>query len=288
MGCGGVVLVGRTVADHAVDHDQGGRAGVGLEGFQGRTQRSQIVGIRDMQRVPAIRLEALDHILAEGQFGVAFDADGVVVVNPAQVIQLQVPGHRRRFTADAFHHVAVTAQGVDVVVEQHLAATVEAFSQPAPGHGHAHTVGAALTEGTGGGFHAGGHAVFRVAGGLGTHLPELLDIVQADRRQARALAVGVNFNHTGQMQQRIQQHRGMPHRQHKAVAVGPVGMFGVVTQEPAPQRIPHRRQAHGRTGVARVGLLHGVHRQGADRVDALGVDCGGGVSHETGLPQVAI
>ena len=288
MGRGGVVFVRRAVADHAVDHDQGRRAGIALEGRQRIAQGAQVVGVGHVHGVPAIGLEARDHVLAEGQLGVAFDADGVVVVEPAQVIQLQVPGQGRGFAADAFHHVAVAAQGVDVVVEQHLAVAVEALAQPASGHGHADAVGTALAEGAGGGFDASGHAVLGMARSLGAHLPELLDIVQADRRLPRASALGIDLDHAGQVQQRIQQHRRMPHRQHEAVTVGPIGMFRVVAQEAAPQRIAHRSQAHGRARMAGIGLLHGVHRQGAKGVDALRVDSGGGMGHETGLPRVAI
>ena len=65
-------------------------------------------------------------------------------------------------------------------------------------------------------------------------------------------------------------------------------MLRVITQEAAPQRVAHWRQAHRRAGVAGVGLLHGVHGQGANRVDALGVDSSGSVIHETVLPRVAI
>src|ERR1017187_687400 len=35
-----------------------------------------------------------------------------------------------------------------------------------------------------------------------------------------------------------------------------------------PEPIAHRRQAHRRAGMARVGLLHAVHRECADGVDA--------------------
>ena len=212
MGRCGVVLVGRAIADHAVHHDQGGCAGVGLEGLQRVAQCLQVIGIGDVQGVPTVGLEALDHIFTERQLGVALNADGVVVIQPAQIIELQMPGHRRRFAADAFHHVAVTAQRVHVVVEQHLAVAVEALTQPAPGHGHAHAVGAALAEGAGGGFDAGGHAVLGVARGLGAHLPELLDIVQADGRFAGALAMLIQLDHARQVQKRIKQHRCMPHR----------------------------------------------------------------------------
>ena len=41
----------------------------------------------------------------------------VVVVDPAQVAELEMAGERRRLAGHAFHHVAVAAQRVDVVVE---------------------------------------------------------------------------------------------------------------------------------------------------------------------------
>jgi hypothetical protein len=119
-------------------------------------------------------------------------------------------------------------------------------------------------------------------------LSKLLDIVQADRGLAGALAVGIQFHYAGQVQQRIQQHRGMTNGQHKTVTAGPVGMLGMIAQEAAPQRIPHRCQAHGRARMAGIGLLHSIHGQGAKGVDALGVDISGSMSHETGLPRLAI
>ena len=83
----------------------------------------------------------------------------------------------------------------------------------------------------------------------------------------------------------------MAHRQHEAVAVGPDGVLRVEAQEALPQGISHGSHGHGRARVAGVGLLHCVHRQGADGGDGLelgGVfpfgDRDGFSSHRYSLP----
>ena len=47
----------------------------------------------------------------------AFDRDAVAVVDPAKVAEHLMAGERGRFARDAFHHVAVAADGIDVVVK---------------------------------------------------------------------------------------------------------------------------------------------------------------------------
>ena len=37
----------------------------------------------DVRHIPAVTIEALRHILAEGKIGLAFDGDVIVVVEPA-------------------------------------------------------------------------------------------------------------------------------------------------------------------------------------------------------------
>ena len=54
--------------------------------------------------------------------------------------------------------------------------------------------------------------------------------------------------------------------EHEAVAVGPARIGRVVAQVPAPERDRDLGHAHGRAGMAGVGLLHRVHRERADRV----------------------
>ena len=109
----------------------------------------------------------------------------VVVVDPAEVRELQVAGERGGLGRDPLHHVAVAAEGVDVEVEQVLeAGLVEVRGHPAAGHGHADAVGHALAERAGGRLDARGPAVLGVAGALAVELAELLDVVERDRRLA--------------------------------------------------------------------------------------------------------
>ena len=77
----------------------------------------EVVGVADPQHVPAIAEKARRDVLGEGEARVAFDGDVVVVVDPAQVVEAEMPGQRGRLRADALHQAAVAAYRVDVVVE---------------------------------------------------------------------------------------------------------------------------------------------------------------------------
>ena len=76
----------------------------------------------------------------------------------------------------------------------------------------------------------------------------------------------------GQVQQRIEQGRGVARRQHEAVAVGPDRVGGIEAQKLLPQGVNHRRHRHRRPGMAGIGLLHRIDAQGPDGVDADLVD----------------
>ena len=269
MGGAGVLLVRRAVGDVAVHDDQRRPVARAQEGAEGPRQHLQVVGVADAGDVPAVADEARGHVVAEGQRGVALDGDVVVVVDPAEVGELQVAGERGRLGRDAFHHAAVAAQGVDVEVDQVLeAGLVEVGGHPAAGDGHADAVGQPLPERAGGGLDAAGPAVLRVAGTAAVELPEALDRLQRHRRLAQRLVVLADRLHPRQVQQRVQQHRGVAGREDEAVAVGPDRVLRVEAQELLPQAVGHGRQGHRRARVPGVGRLDGVHRQRADRVDA--------------------
>jgi hypothetical protein len=76
-----------------------------------------VVGVADAQDVPAVAQEPGRDVLGEGDARVAFDGDVVVVVNPAEVVEAEMAGERRRFRRDAFHHAAVAADRINVVIE---------------------------------------------------------------------------------------------------------------------------------------------------------------------------
>ena len=232
-----------------------------------RAQRAQVVGVGDVLHRPAVAGEPGRHVLGERQAGGALDGDLVVVVDPAQIGQLQVPGQRGGLGTDALHQAAVTAQRVDVVVEQLVSGPVEGGGLPEPGDGHADAGGDPGAQRAGGALDAGGPAVLGVAGALGVQLPEPAQVVQRHRGLADDLVVGVDRLDPGQVQHRVQQRRRVPDRQHEPVPVGPHRQLRVEPQVVLPQPVGHRGQRHRGTGVPRVGRLHRIHRQRADRID---------------------
>src|SRR5450631_3711186 len=190
---GGVLLVRRAIADDAVDYDQGRPVLGCLELFQRLCDRGAIIGICDMKNVPFVTTEARLNVLAEGKFGMAFDGDGIVVIDPAQIIEPEMSGDRCGFAGDALHHVAVAADHVDVVIEDPEAMFVVVFAQPSRSDGHADAVAAALAKRPGRGLDACGDAVFGMAGRDAVELPKFLDIVKADRGLAGDLALDRRF-----------------------------------------------------------------------------------------------
>ena len=163
---------GRAVADGGVHHDEGRPIGGGLEALQRLADGRRVVGVLDVDHLPAVRLEALARILCEGEFGVALDGDVVAVVDPAEVRQGEVAGEGRRLAGHALLHAAVAADHVDVVVEQAEVVLVEPLRQRLGRDRHADRVGAALAQRAGGRLHAsrqavtpGGRASWSRAGG---------------------------------------------------------------------------------------------------------------------------
>ena len=96
-------------------------------------------------------------------------------------------------------------------------------------------------------------------GVLRAELPEIPDLVERH--------VGV----AGEVQQRIEQHRAVPGRQHKAVAVRPFRIGGVEFQELGEQDGGDVGGAHRQAGMAGLGLLDGVHGKATDRVGHTGM-----------------
>ena len=201
-----------------------------------------------------------------------FDGDPVAVVDPAKVAQHLVTGERGRFARYALHHVAVAAYGINVVVEHREVRPIEMLRQPAPGERHADAVAAALAQRAGRRLDAGGQVIFGMAGASAADLPKPLDIVERDRGLIETLVFGIDGLHAAEMQQRVEQHRGMAIGKDEAIAVGPDRVIRIEAQKILPERVGHRRQRHRRAGMAGIGLLDGVHRQGANCVNALLVD----------------
>lgn len=97
-----------------------------------------------------------------------------------QVSELQMTGRGSRLARYAFHHVAITAQRVHMIVEQWEARLVEAGSQPFLGNRHTDGIATALSERTSGRLNACRVVIFRVARRLRIKLTELLEVSDSE------------------------------------------------------------------------------------------------------------
>ena len=255
---GGVLAVGRALADDRAAADQRRLFGLGLGLLDRLVQRLDVMAVDAGNHVPAIGFEALGRVVAEPVGDAAVDGDAVVVPEGDQLVELPGAGQRAGLVRDAFHEAAVADEGVGVVVDDGETGAVELDAQELLGEREADGVGQSLADRAGGRLDAGGVAVFGVAGQAAAQLAEVLDVVQ---RHVIA----------GEMQHRIDQHRRMAVGQHEAVAVDPLRVGRIMVEVARPQGGAHFRHAHGGTRMAATGGLHRVDGQDANRIG----QCGG-------------
>ena len=246
--------VRRAVADGGAARDQ--RRPVAGLGLLDRSRDRFGVMAVDAAGGPAGRRKARKLVVRARQRGVAVDRDVIVVPQHDQPVELEMAGQRNRLVTDALHQAAVAGDHIGLVIDDVVAEPL--VHQPL-GQRHADRGGKALPQRTGGGFDALGVAVFRMARGLRSPLPERLDLIDRDVLVA------------GQIEQRVQQHRAVAGRQHEAVAIGPLGSCGIELQEAREQHGGHVRHSHRHAGMPGLGLFDGVDRQKADCIRHLAV-----------------
>ena len=245
----GALLVRRAKTDDGPGGDEGRLIGL-VGSLDGSCDFVRVVTV-DFDGVPVGRLQAGDLVGRVRQRYGAVDGDLVVVPEDDQLVELQVARQRNRFLADAFHQAAVTGQNVGVMV---LQVGTELVAQLALGNRHADGVRDALAERAGRRFDAGCVAVFRMAGRLGADLAELLDVLDGHVLIAR------------EVEQRVEQHGAVACGEDEAVAVGPERLLGVEFQVSREQHRGDVGSTHRQSGMARIGLLDGIHGKEADRI----------------------
>src|ERR1700754_1991878 len=221
VGFAGVHLGGGGVADDRAQFDEGGPVGHGAGVVEGVEDAGDVFAAVDDLYVPAVGLVALGGVFGQGDGGVVFDGDLVLVVDDGEVAQLLGAGEGGGFGGDAFFDVAVGGDDVEVVVEGALPEGrfgVEQSAFAAGGHGHAHGGGQALAQGAGGDLDAAGVAVFGVAGGEGAP-------------GAQGLQVGEFEAVAGEVELDVEGEAGVAGGEHEAVAADPVGVGGVVAHD---------------------------------------------------------
>ena len=255
MGLGRAGLVGTAVADDRAAQDDRRTVRLVPRHFDRGFDPGEVVAVHNPLHVPPVGIEPQARVLREGQVRAAVDRDAVVQVEDDQPAQSEVSREGTGLGGDALHHVPVAGDDIGVVVDDLVAGAVVPGRQVGLGHGHAHGVRDALPERSRGGLHAGRISVLGMAGRLAFPLPEVPDLIEGE-----VVA--------GEMEHGVEQHGPVSAGEHEAVAVRPVGVFGVVPHEARPQHVGDGRGFHGKAGMAAVGLLHGVDGQHADGVDA--------------------
>ncbi|PPE60915.1 hypothetical protein F152LOC_02780 [Pectobacterium brasiliense] len=203
--------------------------------------------------VPAVGFKASGGIVGKPAFNVAVDRDAVVIIKRGQFAELHGAGQRADFVGNPFHHAAVTQKRVGVMVDNLMTRAVELRRQRALGNRHTDCVGNPLTQRAGGGFNAGGVAVFRVTRSFRVQLAK---VFQFFNRQVVA----------GEMQQAVNQHGRVAVGQHEAVTVGPVRVGRIMVKIIAPQDFGDIGHAHRCARVTGFGFLHPIHAQRADSI----------------------
>ncbi len=252
VGFGVVGELRRGVADVAAQHDERRAVLDRLGPPEGGGQGGGVVRrLADVVDVPAVGLEPLHRVVAQRELGGPVDGDVVVVVDVDQPAEAEVAGEGGGLVADALLQVAVRADHVGEVVGE-LGA--EAGAEPPLGDPHADAHAEALAERAGRDLDAAGVVHLGVPGGHRAPLAERLQVLEGEPE-------------AGEVQHRVEQHRGVAAGEHEPVAVGPVRVLRVVVHDIGPQHVGQRGEGHRRARVAGVGGLGHVHGQASDDVD---------------------
>src|SRR6202041_3184653 len=91
-----------------------------------------------------------------------------------------MPRQRCRLLGDAFHQVAVAAQGIGVMIDDRVSGTVVTRREPRLRDGESDAVGEALTQRSRGHFYAGGIQPLGMTWSLAAPLSEALDFIQRE------------------------------------------------------------------------------------------------------------
>ena len=270
MGIGAVLLVRRAEPDMGPGDDQG-RAGVALGPFQRGIHLLQVFPFHP-QHLPAVGQKPGCGLLAGGQGGIPFDGDVVVEKDGDEVAETQVSGQGGGFRRHALHQVAVRAQGIDSIVEQDR---IDLLRQKTPPHGHAHGNGQALSQGPGGGFHAGGMTELGMPRRFAAELPKGPEIIQG-----QAVA--------GQVQHAVEKHGGMAAGQYETIPPRPFRVEGIVAQVAGKQQVGEGSCLHGGPGMSGPGQFNGIGRQQTNGIDGFPGQIGGRQSFTHCVPPRAV
>src|ERR1700741_2291573 len=129
-----------------VQNNEGGAA-LGLsKALESLFDPVDVIRITDAQHVPTVGEEPTCNVFGERDARVAFDRDVIVVVNPPQIVEPKMCSQGCSLRRDSFHQASVTADAINVVVEDVEARPVVAVGEPFFSDCHANACGHTLPE----------------------------------------------------------------------------------------------------------------------------------------------
>src|SRR6516164_1292975 len=194
--------MGRAISDVAVEHDKGRPAGRLLEYAERAFNAIDIIGVSDAQYIPTVGEEPRSDIFREGNAGVALNGDVVVVPDPAETIEPEVSRKRCGLRCHAFHHAAVAADRVDVVVKDVVSRLVIAGGQPLLRDCHTYTRGHTLSQRTRRRLDTRDPVIFGMPRSFAGELPEAADVVERYGWLSEPLVIGIYGLYSGEVQDR--------------------------------------------------------------------------------------
>ena len=90
--------------------------------------------------------------LRKSYFCISFNGNVIVVIDINQAAQMEVAGDRSCFRTDSLHHITVTANHINIVIEKFKSRFAVPVSQPLLGDAHTYTICESLAERAGCGF----------------------------------------------------------------------------------------------------------------------------------------
>jgi hypothetical protein len=160
----GAGLVRAAGADDGLALDEGRPIGHRLGFFDRLVDGFRVMTIHIADHMPAIGFEALAGIVGEPALDMAIDRDAIVVPEGGELPQPPGAGQRAGFVRNALHQAAVAEEHPGAVIDDLMAGTIEFGGEQLFRHRHAHRVGNALTERSGGRLDARRIAIFRMPG----------------------------------------------------------------------------------------------------------------------------
>ena len=173
---GGVGAVGAAFTDRCFANNQGGFVGAVFSVSNGFAHSSSVMAVDCINHVPTVGGKTLRCVVNEPRRHLTVNGDAVVVVHGNQFVELPSASQSACFVADAFHQATIAHEHIGVVVNDVVARLVEFGGQQFFGQSHAHGIGDALSQRTGGGFNARGDAHFGVTGGFAVQLAEVFQL----------------------------------------------------------------------------------------------------------------